>query len=471
MATQKQNVHPEYTGNIGYWEQLTHTLAGEKVVKDQGIKYLPMTDGMLKLETTLQGKIYDAYKQRAVFSNFVEETAEAILGLMDKKPAHIVLPTALAGYEDQMTPDGYNIHTLLKYVNRQQVIKGRVGMLADIKESSTSQDLPYVSVYCAESIINWSSEFIAGEEVLTFVVLDESGMELVSGSWEKKKKYLVLLLNDGVYSQYTVEDEGQISDNPGEGTELVTPSIAGKTLDRIPFIFANCRDNTTAVSRPPLLSISNLSLSAYRQDADYRSGLFFAGQPTLTATGVSEDEVKKMAVGSHAVLFSSSKDAKFSYAETAGNALSASKDAVADLKNDATRRGVAFVEQGAESGKALENRMASKTASVKTIVSTGKAAMEKLLEIICEWKGASFEEVVVEPNTDFVEDNLTAADLVSLMTAKGLGAPISYESIHAWMRDRKYTDRDFEDEKDLIADELLDFAPPDPTSPTLEDED
>lgn len=470
MSTQAtQHQHPSYVARIEDWQQMSDTLAGEAVVKAAGETYLPMTDGMLKLETTLRNAIYEAYKKRAVFLNFVEETGESILGMMDKKSAHIVLPEALAGYETQMTPDGYDVHTLLKYINREQVFKGRIGLLPDIKEGATSQDLPYISVYSAETIINWNAEFIDGEEVLTFVVLDQSGSALVDGSWETVQQYLVLLLVDGKYSQYTCQDEGQISQTPGEGVELSTPSIAGKTLDRIPFVLANCRDNSTDVSKPPLLEISNLSLHAYQQDADYRAALYFAGQPTMTATGVQKEEVENAVIGSHTLLYSTNKDAKFGYAETAGNALDASKQACDDLKMEANKRGVALMEQGVESGNALEQRSASKTANIKTIVSTGKSAMLRLLEFICIWKGVNFDECVVEPNTDFVQDNLTAADLSSLMSAKGLGAPISYESIHAWMKDRKYTDREWEDEKDLISQELIDFAPPEPTSPTLDE--
>ncbi len=466
------HVHPEYTANVGYWKQMSDTIEGEKTVKEAGETYLPMTDGMLKLENADKIAVYDAYKKRAVYTNFPEETAEAILGLMHSKEATIELPAKLEEYEKQMTPDGYNIHTLIRYMNRQQIEKGRMGMLADVKEGSKASDLPYVSVYCAESIENWNSAFIDGEEVLTFVVLNESGMSFENGTWEESESYLVLFLDDQGYGQYTTDNIGQITETPDEDDfDIVRPAIGNKTLDRIPFVFANSRDTTTSVSKPPLLSIANLALATYRQDADYRSGLFFGSQATLTATGVQEDQIKNAVIGSYSCLYSDNKDAKFGYAEIAGNALDAARTAVTDLKNEATRRGVSFVEMGPESGNALENRMSSKTASVKTIVATGKAAMLKMLEIICEWSGANFSEVVVDPNMDFIEDNLTAADLSSLMGAKMQGAPIAYESIHGWMKDRGYTSLDWETEKEKIMEELLDFAPPEPTSSTFDDED
>jgi hypothetical protein len=450
------HLHPDYVTFSPYWQQVADTLAGERVVKAKGVTYLPMTDGMLKLKTTDRNTIYEAYKAKAVFLNFVEETGESILGMMDRKPAHIVLPTKLDPYHSQMTTDGLGIAELLKFVNRHQIYKGRVGLLPDISEGGK---LPFVSVYAAESILNWASEYINGKEVLSFVALDQSGPQMINGEWEDVEEYLVLLVRDGEYCQYTCNDIGHITSNPPDGTELTFPSIAGKTLGFIPFVFASARDNTTDVLKPPLMEISNISLAAYRQDADYRSALYFAGQPTLTAVGVRRDEVENAVIGSQSMLFSENKDAKFGYAETSGNSLSASKQALDDLKAEANKRGVALMDQGVESGAALEQRSASKTANINTIVTAGKQAMVKLLGYICEWAGIDGSEIVVEPNMDFLQDNLTAADLVSLMTAKNLGAPISVESVHAWMKDRKYTDMDFETEKEKIAEELLDFAP------------
>ena len=455
-ASSLSHLHPDHVTFSPYWQQMADTLAGESVIKSKGVEYLPMTDGMLKLPTTLRNEIYETYKSRAVFLNFVEETGESILGMMDRKPAHIVLPPKLEPYLSQMTTDGLGIRELLKLVNRHQIYKGRVGLLPDIAEGGK---IPFVSVFSAEAILNWASEYINGEEVLSFVALDQSGPALVDGVWEDVEEYLVLLMKDGVYCQYTCNDTGHITPNPPEGTDLTLPSIAGKTLNFIPFVFANARDNTTDVLKPPLMEISNISLAAYRQDADYRSALYFAGQPTLTAVGVRKDEVENAVIGSQSLLFSENKDAKFGYAETSGNSLSASKQALDDLKAEANKRSVALMEQGVESGAALEQRSASKTANINTIVTAGKRAIEKLLECICVWSGIDGSEIVIEPNTDFIHDNLTAADLVSLMTAKNLGAPIALESVHAWMKDRKYTDLDFETEKEKIGEELLDFAP------------
>jgi hypothetical protein len=464
--------HPEYTHALPYWEQLRDTIEGERAVKEAGVKYLPATEGMLQVQSVKdRDKIYDAYKGRAVFPNIVEETIEGILGLMADKKAKIELPEKLLPYEDQITPDGLDLQALLRFVNRQQVEYGRVGILIDVKDGGTSQDLPYMSTYAATAIVNWDSEFVGGEEVLKFVVLDESSFVFNEGSadWELKALYRVLVLVNGVYGQYTTSEESQVTATPDE--ELLTfPSVAGRTLNAIPFVFANSRDTTTTVPKPPLLSISNLSLSAYRQDADYRAALYFAGQPTLTATGVEKSDVQGAVIGSHAMLYSSNPQAKFAYCETAGNAIDASKTAVDDLKSDAIRRGVSFVEQGVESGKALENRMASKTASVRTIVETGRDALMTALWFVCEWVVAPYDDIVIEPNTDFINDNLTAQDLQSLMNSKNLGAPISFESIHGWMKDRGYTGLDWEDEQERILEELTGLVPQESAiTPTLDE--
>ncbi len=87
------------------------------------------------------------------------------------------------------------------------------------------------------------------------------------------------------------------------------------------------------------------------------------------------------------------------------------------------------------------------------IVTAGAKGLKMMLRFAAVWVDADPDEVSVKPNKDFVEDTLIGRDLVEIMTAKHLGAPLSERSVHALMRRKDLTRMEFEDEKDLIEDE------------------
>ncbi|MBD4208505.1 hypothetical protein GUH47_21445, partial [Xanthomonas citri pv. citri] len=53
-------------------------------------------------------------------------------------------------------------------------------------------------------------------------------------------------------------------------SDYIEPTIRGKTLNRIPFVFINSKDIVARPDDPPLLGLVNLALAIYRGDADYR---------------------------------------------------------------------------------------------------------------------------------------------------------------------------------------------------------
>jgi hypothetical protein len=61
--------------------------------------------------------------------------------------------------------------------------------------------------------------------------------------------------------------------------------------------------------------------------------------------------------------------------------------------------------------------------------------------------------VKVEPNLEFVHQAMPTKDLVDLMSARTMGAPLSIESIHEILVARGYTRKDLEDEMEAIAEE------------------
>jgi hypothetical protein len=440
------------------WKDMEDTFAGERQIKDCGREYLPPTPGQIedKVEVTdSKGwKSYQAYKQRAIFPSHVYDTVTNMLGLMHSKPAEIKVPAALKSMVARATSEGESLQQLLERINEQQLKKGRLGLLLDLPSAPTATPQPYIVMYDAERIINWDEGAVddPNPKNLNLVVLNESELGREEFVWKTLEKYRVLQLGvlqsneaRGVYSQAVY------AQNSGTGLEYraelqTAPTIRGKTLDEIPFVFCNTRDILPRPDKPPLLSVAEISLAIYRGEADYRLSLFMQGQDTLVVIGGNEDD--EIRVGANArVDVPLGGDAK--YIGVGHEGLIEQRNALDGLNRKATVKGGEMLDSSSsekESGDALRIRVGARAATLTQVAMTGAAALAEILRMAARWMGASEDEVQVKPNLDFITEPLAGQDLAQIMTAKQLGAKISDKSIHELMRRRKMTTMTYEEE-------------------------
>lgn len=475
--------HPLYAEFVHDWNQLRHTAGGQRRIKEAGFVYLPATSGMVLdgATTDVNSKgyaAYDAYRKRAVFPELVSEAIEAIVGVMHRKPPKIELPKAMEPMIERATSKGESLHQLLQRVNREQVLMGRVGLLLESPTvaMATRKPTPFIVTYRAEQIINWDAgrrdEPTGAVEKLEVVVLDETESERLKGQfeWETVTKHRVLVLGDptendktGAYGVAVVRDHDDF-----DVTALVEPTIDGATLDEIPFVFVNTCDVVPEPTRSPTMPLSNLALTIYRGEADYRQSLFMQGQDTLVVIGGREDQEHR--VGANASInVPQGGDAKFIGVSSSG--LVEQRNALENDYNRAMEMSGKLLDSTSrerESGDALRTRVAARTASLVQIAETGAYALQTSLRQAAKWMGLDPMAVVVKPNLDFTDDDLSGKTVVEIMTAKGLGAPISLQSIHKLMQDRGVTEKTFEEEVEAISEEqsMPEFAP----SPTADPE-
>lgn len=484
--------HPLWREQEPNWEQMRDTYKGERRVKDQGTRYLPPTSGMLQdgMERPEQKgfKAYDAYRKRSRFPEVVRDAVEALLGVMHRKPPKIELPESMEFLREKATARNESLELLLRRVNEEQLVTGRVGLLGDVNEATNE---PYLAFYEGPDVINWDEGRSDGIEVqnLNFVAIDETEFErLKDFEWEEQQKYRILTLGDPnmpVDDPEVAEDGGSsepVQNVPqGQGTyrvgvfrdnqasfnvdRQVEPSINGRTLDEIPFVFINTKDIIAEPDDPPLLGLSSLALAIYRGEADYRQALFMQGQDTLVVIGGGdEDEYRTGAGAVINVPSGQGNDAKFIGVDSSG--LSEMRESLQNDYDRAGKKGGQLLDnqQGAkESGEALRVRVAAKTTTLVQIAQAGAAGLQRILRIIGKWLGlseAQIETIVVLPNLDFADDQLSGAALTEYMSAKMLGAPMSLRSIHMVMQDRGLTEFSFEDEvREIAAEEGLGIRP------------
>jgi len=465
--------NPLYIEFLPDWELMRDLYKGERAVKDKGETYLPATAGM-RLDGMGQsgGKpkegqaAYDAYKLRAVFHDYVKDAVEHLVGLMHQKPATIELPKAMEPLLEKATVQGESLQLLLRRINEQQLVTGRVGLLADLPaDPSPETNLPYIATYIAESLINWDDgSFEDGFSKLNMVVADETGFKRNGFQWEQVTKYRLLQLGeldqneaDGVYR--TGVFEGKLLTEAG----MVTPMIRGEALNEIPFVFCNSKDILPEPDIPPLVGLGRLVLAIYRGEADYRQNLFMQGQDTLVVIGGTqagalpgegvEDSPLRTGAGAR-IDVDIAGDAKYIGVQSSG--LAEQREAIQnDCKRAEAKSGqmLSPEKNTQESGAHLTTRLGAQTATLNQIALTGAAALEWMLKLIARWTGQDESKVKVIPNTEFTDFALDGKTLVDMMSARTMGAPLSKKSIHALMVDRGVTKMTFEEELDQIEEE------------------
>jgi hypothetical protein len=201
--------------------------------------------------------------------------------------------------------------------------------------------------------------------------------------------------------------------------------------------------------------LAKLCLAIYRGEADYRQNLFMQGQDTLVRIGAQGDEDDTVRTGAGARIdVPLGGDAK--YIGVSSNGLPEQRQALEnDYKRAVQKSGQLLdaTSRAKESGDALRIRVAAQTATLPQIAMTGAAALERVLRSLAEWYGANPDDVKVTPNLNFTEADLNGQTLVQIMQSKGLGAPISEESIHEWMQDQGFTKQTYEEEQKRLAGE------------------
>jgi hypothetical protein len=466
--------HPEYTARVGEWIQMDDTYKGERAIKKKRLMYLPATEAMIQdgmvTPSSPGWKDYEAYLTRAYYHDVVMNAVRAMVGILHMKPAVIKLPPKLAPMMDKATIKGEGLQMLLRRINEAQLVKGRCGLLVDAPTGKDANAaLPYIAFYDPERIINWDTGARdEGKHVLDLVVLDESGYQREGFTWVAERKHRILTrgIPESLESGWTRPDLDapysvavKVNDmSMPIPDDFITPAIAGNELTEIPFVFCGANDLVPEPDEPPLMGLSHLALALYRGEADYRNTLFWQGQQTLVIIGgnVSDvDENQQLRVGNKGLLdLRVGGDAKYIGVSSAG--LSEMRQAIKNDEERAAGFGVQFMDVGSArgaSGEALRIRVAARTTTITQIAVAAGAALENALKLAAQWVGEDPDEVSVQPQTDFADQNVQGASLLAFMQAKQLGLPLSLRSIHRMMQLNDMTDMDFDAENDQIMEE------------------
>lgn len=463
------STHPDYGTHLSLWRKSRIAVLGEDAVKAAGIEFLPQLSGQDSHE-------YEAYRSRASYFNASGRTVAGITGAVFRKDPEIAYPDP--DFLDSVGKGGQPFVTFAKKTFSEVLTLGRYGVLLDSDTDADISAHPYFVGYVAENIINWDFAVINNREQPTMVVLRE--VLFVRDptdpfQWIEETQYRVLHLGNSipvfdeagkmVFEQGTspvyfvviwtenkdtsskVKDKFIISN-------VIVPTIRGRRLDYIPFVFFGPTDLSVVPEKPPIIDIVNVNLSHYRNSADLEHGRHFTALPTPWAAGFDVKPGEKLHIGSSTAWISSEANASAGFLEFTGSGLGALSEALTQKEGQMAILGARLLEEpkrsveAADTHKLRRSGEESITASMSITVSRG---FQILLEWAAAWEGKSDADVQAQLNTDFVALEIAPQMIQALLLLLTQGK-ISYSTFFYNLRKGEVIPegRTMEDEVDLI---------------------
>ncbi len=392
------SLHPSYKAMLPIWRMCRDAYDGERAIKAGGETYLPRLTAQDSLD-------YQNYLTRATFFGITAKTVSALVGLVTSKPTETVYPEFMTSYFTE--GPGIQFNELCNKVLTEVINVGRLGLLVD---AAVDGSAPYISIYPTESIINWST---TADGTLQWVVLEESTIAptAVQDKYSPTyvKQYRELSIESGSYS-ITLYDEA------GRSKEILTPTVGGRPLYKIPFTVISATGVHVDVDKPPMEDIASLNISHYRSSADLEWGRHFTGLPTPVVSGV--DSTTTLRIGGTAAWVLPNENAKAMFLEFTGQGLQSLENALKEKQSQLASMSARMIDtstRGSEAYEAVRLRYLSETASLSEVVSSLEQGFRLVYADVARMLGEDHTGITINMPRDYLSARLTATELNALI--------------------------------------------------------
>jgi uncharacterized protein DUF4055 len=208
---------------------------------------------------------------------------------------------------------------------------GQPATLQDLRDAKWR---PYWVQYRANQIVNWRTQVVAGQVMLSQLTLKECALE-----------------SDGIYGErevvrYRVLRPGEwylFKEVKGQGETEYVPDGNGSTgLTEIPVAVVYSRKKGLLRSQPPLLDQALINIAHYQKYSDHSTYLHIASRPILWFR--NRDKAKNVEpIGPYVFFDVTGESGLVAFAETTGAALSASREDIKDLEGQMAALGLSII--------------------------------------------------------------------------------------------------------------------------------
>ena len=390
---------------------------------------------------------YRAYLQRARFPEITMHTLRGLIGVATRKQSNIDLPSKIQYLEDKATRKGKSLDELFAYCLAEVLSQGRVTLVLDVKKDNTVCIVPYKT----ENFINWDDDESTSENL--FSVFQEIKYVAGEGKEFETEQQTVNI----VYS-FDVSKENskrvlvrKFIDDVEDVSKTVTPSLQGRTFEKIPVVTIGSLNNDSDPDPAPLLGVSEIAYSIYRKDADLSQAEYMTCNPMFTITGTDGNEGVPAAFGSTVALILENPAANAFFPSTDTSALAHVTNRIERMFEEAANYGASLLgptKKAAESTDTLKVRQGAQGATLVGVVENVCTGITDILKLAAEIHGANPEDVSYSVPTDFSEASLSPQMLLALITLWQSGG-MSKETLLKIVKESGFGDRDEEVEEEM----------------------
>lgn len=422
--------HPLYDEFKSEWLRNQDAIDGERKIKRRGSAYLPVPDPENAPEASEE---YQAYKTRAVYTNFTGRTVSGLTGLVFREDPLIELPPELEYMRDNADGNGLTLISMAYQAVRQAQAKGRFIVVTSVggeqeieelepdtvpsKESSSNVQAKIVS-YFAENAINWDDNGNALKMLnLKEIVLDRGSDGF--GSEEVTKNLVYRVTEDGVTVQHYKEDTG--------GKTFDIRYADGSMADLIPADIIGSVDNNPYPDQPPISDIASLNVAHYRNSASNEEGIHITSQPTAhintgdtSAADFKELNGSGIKLGSKVCIITQKGDMKL--IQAAPN--SSASEAMIRKEEQMIMLGAQIIQprSGVETAEAAKIRASAETSILTTITANVSQAFENRLKDAALFMGANPDDVKFKLSDNFYPEDADPQVLMAMIQASDRGS-------------------------------------------------
>lgn len=442
-------LHPQYANMLSVWDKMEDVCISETHMHVKGEKYIPRLSKMTDDQ-------FAAYIRRAEFPMFTKHALDSFVGMAMRKELLINGIDVKHNFFKNCDGKGTTLKQYSEKLVRNFLQYGRGGTLIEMPSTDPNQSIamaeasnvrPKLAYYSHKSIINWKTDTVSNQEVLTLVVLEEEvNIALDEFGHDMGSQYRVLKLEDGVYVQYLYDHNKLFK-------QKIVPLMKNRPLDFIPFII----HGGPKVQSPVMLPIAEQNIHWYMKDADYQHGLHYTALPTPWVEGVDADDPTAPKTIGPQEMWYLPMGSKCGMLEFTGAGLAEiAKSMNNTMTNITVLSSQILVPKNTfdETATAASIRNATETASLSNIVSALSAELTIAVVNASKWGGFYTDDIKVEINSDFIPLTLSGADVSAYVSAV-LKQGFSKRTLFELLKKGEIIegDRQYEDEMEAIDEE------------------
>lgn len=417
------STHKQYADQCERWARNRAACAGQDAVKLASTDFLP-DDNATDRSNEARSR-YLRYLLRAVWMPVSGYTKQGLIGMMSRRPAEVELPSQIEYAKENADGAGLSLEQMAKLALAEVIEVGRLGLLVDYPAAEPGLSAEQVAqmglsaritIYKAESIDNWKLANIGGVLRLVMVKLCEiAEVEKDEYLLEAEKRYRVLRLQDGVYTQTLYNDkEEQI------GEVLIPRQANGQPWEHIPFQIIGATTNSPEVDQALISGIVDLNTAHYQMSADSAKNLHIHSGGTLViASSMSNEQWKEanpqgVTVGADQGLFlGDTGSATLLQLDPA----SAVEEKLRSLETQMVAVGAHLISDtnGLQTAEAARIDASGRASSLSTAVGNVSEGIEAALEDMTLFMGGDPEQVKYQLNQQFYPDNVDAPTIMAMI--------------------------------------------------------